>query len=89
MADAMKAKAAAIQLARHYFETVWKRAGLQWGNDNDVEVADLVDRIIEAAKLEVVGNLEHRLEAIEERISLNSEHARNVAAVVQQMRENR
>jgi len=40
----------AVQLLTHYFETAFRRAGAAWHPDNAVEVTDIVDAIIEAAR---------------------------------------
>lgn len=39
----------AVQLIQHYVETVFKKSGLKWTGDNEVELEDFVDCIIEAA----------------------------------------
>ena len=40
----------AIKLAQHYFEVLAKSSGINWDNDNRLEIAQLVNAIIDAAK---------------------------------------
>lgn len=47
-----KARQHAQRLLHHYLETVFRKAGLGWGGDNDVEVYGIVDQIICAAQHE-------------------------------------
>lgn len=44
------ARSTAQRLLHHYLQTVFRKAGLGWGGDNDVEVYNLVDQIIGAAQ---------------------------------------
>lgn len=37
----------AEDLLRHYLETVWRKAGLAWENDNAREVGAIIDAITE------------------------------------------
>ncbi len=39
----------AKSVLRHYFNQVYKKAGLGWDSDGDVEIGDIVDHIVEAA----------------------------------------
>ena len=42
----------AIKLAQHYFEVLAKSSGANLDNDNRLEIAELVNAIIDAAKEE-------------------------------------
>lgn len=44
------AREKAKELARHYFRLLAKAAGVRWTEDNDGEIAALVDAIIAAAQ---------------------------------------
>lgn len=39
----------ATSLLQHYMRTVFEKAGLPWDSDSDVEVAGIVECIVEAA----------------------------------------
>lgn len=34
----------------HYFKTLFEAQGLQWNEDNESEIADIIDAILEATK---------------------------------------
>jgi hypothetical protein len=44
-----RARDRAVQLIQHYVETAFRKSGLKWTSDNEAELADFVDRVIEAA----------------------------------------
>jgi GTPase involved in cell partitioning and DNA repair len=65
----MDNKERAVRLMSHYFETVWKKAGIRWDADNFVEMETLVEFLIDAAKDETrerVKELESRVKELEE-----------------------
>lgn len=40
-----KSKARAIMLLTHYFKTVFEQAGLKFDNDNEAEIAEIINCI--------------------------------------------
>lgn len=46
----------AVSLLQHYLQTVFEVNGRRWDNDNNVEVADIVDCIVAAATKQSVLN---------------------------------
>ncbi len=61
-------KAQAKRLLVHYLQTVWKKAGLKWDGDNEVETEEIVDSIIDAAQADVQelrDDISARLSSIE------------------------
>ena len=45
----------AKRLAKHYFSLIALEAGVSWSGDNDVEIDELIDAIIDAAKDEILN----------------------------------
>lgn len=53
-------RARATGLLTHYFRLLFQAAGKHWDNDNDAEIALIVDEIIQAVKDELKAEAEAR-----------------------------
>jgi hypothetical protein len=49
-------KGSAASTLTHYFKTVFKAGNLQWNEDNDAEVASIIDTIVAAVVEELAAN---------------------------------
>ena len=43
-------KGQAYNLLRYYIKTAWENAGLNWDNDNDAEIEELINLLMEENK---------------------------------------
>lgn len=48
----------AKEILVHYFETVWRQAGLNWTSDNQAEIEGAVDDLVRGIKAETVRECE-------------------------------
>lgn len=47
----------AKQLLRHYLRMLAQASGVRWDDENNIEVDDLVDAMIDAAKIELAREM--------------------------------
>jgi len=61
----MSAKDEAVHLAQYYFRLIFQKDGVRWDEDNDSEIALIVDRIVDAARDEVREEIKALREEVE------------------------
>lgn len=49
------------EILAHYFETVWRQAGLKWTSENQAEIEAAVDDLVCGIKAEIERELKREL----------------------------